>query len=575
MNLTTRIKNIFLGLGHSVQRFPLTALLSFILMSLLITINELGIRGNYNTELYQRLAMVTALGMLLSISLQHLMETYFPEKTPFLQLVPLGIFMILYYFFFTKDLNNVQGIQFVGLLLTLIIAIFYSLRLRYKREYEAYVASVFNGLLLTVVYSGVLYVGIAAIIFTINALFDANIEGKWFYYFFLMATFVFGALMFLSKLPKKDHTFHDQPYAKSLKVLLLYIVIPLITIYTGILYVYFAKILLTQVWPRGLVSNLVLWYSVVSVGVIFFITPILSENPVAKIFRTWFPRILLPILAMMFVSIGLRINQYGFTENRYFVVLLGIWTTMIMLYFILKKELSNIFIPITLSIFMVISVFGPLSAFQVSFYSQNQRFEQILNTYNMLQEGQITPNSAVTKEDQENLTSIVQYFENRNLEKLRYIPENFTYASFEDTFGFQRTYDYYRPNDQYFYLNSEWENQGMLVRDYEYAFTVSTYQPPTVLEGFSASLSEDLTLTLKKENQILFDESLHDQLVLLAETHGFQDQKDFFSAQDNTFILENEQVALKVYIRLLSGRKPEQSTMIFDQGTLTILVHEK
>ncbi|MFZ7131862.1 MAG: DUF4153 domain-containing protein [Eubacteriales bacterium] len=117
-----------------------------------------------------------------------------------------------------------------------------------------------------------------------------------------------------------------------------YIVIPLITVYTFILYAYFLKILVTWQWPQGLVSHLVLWYACIGVGVLFLITPLLQKNFFNHLFKMIFSKGILPLLVMMFISIGLRVQQYGITENRYFVILLGLWVTGIMIYFALRKN---------------------------------------------------------------------------------------------------------------------------------------------------------------------------------------------------------------------------------------------
>ena len=146
-----------------------------------------------------------------------------------------------------------------------------------KKNYEFYIIEVFSDLFLTIIYSLVLYLGIAAIFFTINQLFNANIVGKYFYYVFLIIAGVFAPSLFLSRIPEVDEKFEGYEYPKSLKVLLLYIVIPLLTIYSTILYAYFLKIIVTRTWPQGVVSHLVLWYSTFSIAVIFFITPIIKE----------------------------------------------------------------------------------------------------------------------------------------------------------------------------------------------------------------------------------------------------------------------------------------------------------
>lgn len=577
MKWTETIKKQIAGLGSSVIRFPVTALLSFTLMSLLITLNEMNIDGSGDRELIERLAMATAIGMLFSISMKHIYEAKLDKHNSLLMVsAPTAAITFLYYLFFTKDMDLIRGIQFAGAIVALIIGIFYSLKVLHpKQAYEAYVIRIFSGLFLTILYAAVLFFGISAIIFTINSLFDAEIDGKWFFYFFLMDTFIFGALMFLSKLPERNEPFDDAPYSKGLKVLLLYIVIPLITIYTVILYVYFAKILMTAEWPRGLVSNLVLWYSVVAAAVIFFITPILKENKLAKIFRTWFPRIILPILAMMFVSIGKRIHQYGVTENRYFVVLLGLWVLGIMVYFILIKNGNNIIIPVTLSIIAIISVFGPLSAFNVSAFSQNQRFTALLEKNNMLVSGEITPGSNLSKSDQENISSIVQYFENRNLDKLKYIPESYTYNDFKTVFGFEKTYDYYTPDSSYFYVNTEVESSGFTVGGYDYLIFVNNYTQPKSIDQLTARLKDMTTVVLDENGTTLLEENLSERLAAIAEEHNMANNGKTISKEEISFILENDQVEVKVTLREMSGRKEADDTYIFEQLSLVLLVNLK
>ena len=576
MKVIERIKGQFAGLGDSFLRYPVTVLLSITLMVILIIQNERNIDGIYDTEMLRRLAMTAAIGMLASISLKHLQERFWPDKPALILVaVPSALLMALYYIFFTEDMNQISGMRFIGFLLTLIIAVFYTLKLKTNRNYEPYVIRIFSGFFLTVLYSGVLYFGISAILFTINALFDADIDGKWFFYFFLMVTFIFGALMFLSKLPEKEEPFESYPYSKALKILLLYIVIPLITIYTGILYVYFIKILLTQEWPRGLVSNLVLWYSVVSAAVIFFITPILEENKLATLFRTWFPRILLPILGMMFVSIGKRIAQYGVTENRYFVVLLGIWVLLIMVYFIVKKKLTNIFIPVTLSIFALVSILGPLSAFSVSNFSQNQRFTALLEKNDMLQSGSIQPGTGVSEEDRRNISSIVSYFDSRDSSKLKYVADDFEYNDFERVFGFKRE-DYYGYQQMdYIYLSTDMDQSGIRIEGFDYLFTVNYNTKTAETDGLTIQVDNVTDLIVSLNGQLIMTEDLSEDIERIVSENEEQMEKAQISFEDAIILKENDSVSVKLILRELSARKTSDSKLDFDYINFNILVQLK
>ena len=83
--------------------------------------------------------------------------------------------------------------------------------------------------------------------------------------------------------------------------------------------------------------------------VLFLITPIYKENKWSRSFSKWFPRVVLPVLIMMFVSMGIRIRAYGFTENRYYVLILGLWIFAMMAYLSITKNKKNILLLISLS----------------------------------------------------------------------------------------------------------------------------------------------------------------------------------------------------------------------------------
>lgn len=99
----------------------------------------------------------------------------------------------------------------------------------------------------------------------------------------------------------------------------------------AILYIYFIQSLVTLEWPKGTVSHLVLWYSAFSAVVLFLLYPLVQENKYIRLFFTWFPKLALPAILVMFAAIGIRIHAYGVTENRYFVVALGLWVFVMLL----------------------------------------------------------------------------------------------------------------------------------------------------------------------------------------------------------------------------------------------------
>ena len=470
---------IITSIHNSFKRFPITMLSSITLMILLIRLNELSQLAESEIQIsIGKMSMAVALFAILSLCIGLFVEDRYPKKTmaTWMFYVAGAAFAFLYRVYFLEAMTTISAIRYTALMLFLAAAFFYLPRLRKPSHYEIYVIKVFNGALTTWIYSVVLYVGISAILFTINTLFDLNIPGKYFYYSFLFVAFIFAVATFLARIPETNESHDNFDYSKALKVLLLYIVIPLITIYTLILYVYFAKILITWEWPQGLVSHLVLWYTTVTVGVIFLITPILKENPFGNLFKIWFPKVILPIMAMMFVSIGLRINQYGFTENRYFVVLLGIWVTLIMIYFSFSKPLRNIFIPITLSIFILVSAFGPLSSYSVSINSQTNRFVAILEENDMINNGQIVAKTTLPQRDRREISNILSYFQNTHeLNKLKILPDDFELRNMKEVFGFEYAPEYPPIPGDYFNYYLDLTAHPLDIQGFDYYFIINSW----------------------------------------------------------------------------------------------------
>ena len=159
-----------------------------------------------------------------------------------------------------------------------------------------YVITIFTGFFITLIYSIVLYSGLSVILFTVDKLLGIIIPGKLYYYTWLFVVFIFALSYFLTGIPLENQEITPKSYPKLLKILLLYIIMPLLTAYTIILYVYFGKIIVTWRWPIGILSNLVLWYSVIVTILLFFITPISKEINFANKFLKFAPKIILPLL---------------------------------------------------------------------------------------------------------------------------------------------------------------------------------------------------------------------------------------------------------------------------------------
>ena len=448
LKIIKSIKKLTIGIYASFKRFPISLLYSTCTAIMIIIINEID--SNLSRQTYEMLTRIT---MTLALGIPYIF---------------VGILQVVFYNFLLKELNMVTISRYVGLNLTFYLCFLYIPHWLDKKNFEFYVIHILTYFLVTYVYSAVLFGGLSAILFAIDKLLGITVKSETYFYTFLIVALIFAPAYFLAYIPQGKDISLRKSYSKILKILLTYIVMPLLSIYSLILYIYFGKIIITMTWPEGLVSHLVLWFSLLLTMVLFFISPIREDTKWILKFSKWSPRIILPILIMMFVSMGIRINAYGITENRYYVLVLGLWIFGIMVYLSLSKKSRNIVLPISLSIIILISLLGPLSSYSISKYSQSKRFESILSKNKMLESGKIIPSPNINIEDKQSLSSILSYFENNHdLNNLSVLPKEFKIQDMEDTFGFDYQSPYLTYN-HYFHYSSDMSEDILNISDYDY-----------------------------------------------------------------------------------------------------------
>lgn len=583
IKLKVLLKSTIKAIYESIRRFPVTIGICIALVVMLIVTHENTTFSKDTIETLQRINMIIALGIPLSLCFKLIFENRKTKITTKLLVYAIGVVsLLLYYFFLLKDFSMVSITRYIGVNIFLYLAFIYIPWIGKKEHYEYYVIKILGSFFITIIYSAVLYFGLSAILFTIDKLFNANIPGKLFYYMFLIVAGIFAPSYFLAKIPYNYHIFKDSDYPKALKVLLLYIVIPLVIVYTAILYVYFAKIIITKNWPIGLVSHLVLWYSVITVGVLFFIFPLLDKSKLAKTFTFWFPKIIIPIIIMMFLSIGIRIKSYGITENRYFVLVLGLWVLGIMIYFSLSKRHKNIIIPISLSIIALNSVLGPISSYSISKYSQNKRLERILTRNNMIsEEKSIKANTDISSKDKIEISMILQYFkDNHNLDNVKYISEDFSVYDMEKVFGFPYTADRIIDRGNYFYYDNFDKAQAIDIIGYEYLVRMNSYlNKITIAESTLLTYDND-TLTLKviDKNKVIYSKKLGDFISTIYKKHNttLPNGEKSVDIKDMMFEDENENIKVKLIFNQISGNiNPSTGNMDTKDTEFTVLINIK
>jgi Domain of unknown function (DUF4153) len=200
---------------------------------------------------------------------------------------------------------------------------------------------------------------------------------------------------------------------KFFSFIIRYIATPFIFVYFLILYAYSAKVLMNfSDWPKGIVSWMVIGFS--SFGYLIYILSraYTDESRMVAVFRQYFPYMVAPQILMLGYAIYLRIAQYDLTMNRYFVVVFGIWLTLISLYYIISAKKYLSFIPTSLVVIIVVISFGPWSVYSLPLARQEVRLMTNLETARILQNGNIVPLASakdISKELSNDIYSGISY----------------------------------------------------------------------------------------------------------------------------------------------------------------------
>ncbi|WP_288437345.1 DUF4153 domain-containing protein [uncultured Chryseobacterium sp.] len=256
-----------------------------------------------------------------------------------------------------------------------------------------YNKNLFINTFLTAVFTGVLTGGVELAILAVDQLFDLSFHSRVYRDTFFVLAILGSSFIFLLFNDKGlNNLEQDGKYPVILKFFTQFVLIPLLLIYAAILYLYSFKILIHWELPRGWVSYLVLAYSTVGILALLLVYPLKEENARSwvKIFSKAFYYTIVPLIVLLFTAVFTRILEYGYTEPRYFVLLLALWLLSIVVYSIFSRKSTIKFIPISLFLFGAFALIFPyLNAFSVANRSQKKQLMSILKQNQLISAGTI------------------------------------------------------------------------------------------------------------------------------------------------------------------------------------------
>lgn len=393
--MNTKFQEIFYKVQNAVLRYPLVLMMSLIMM---VSSNVL-VDNNFTEDsefMWIKLVIVSGIGISLLFALKILSQRM--KKGIWGEILGI-LFLIGFYFILPKKENSFPEFYFYLLVPVYVMShLLVSFSAFAKREYSErhfwqYNKSLFVNFFLTLVFTGVLTGGVLLAFLAVDNLFNVGFHDDLYGRIFV-SLLIFGStvIFLLFNETGLDFLEKEDNYPVVLKFFTQYVLIPLLFIYAVILYFYTAKILLNWELPRGWVSYLVLAYSLIGILALLLVHPLKESHAKSwvKMFSKVFYFTLIPLVILLFTAIFTRVLEYGYTEPRYFVLLLAVWLSSVVLYFIFRKNPTIKFIPISLFCFGLFALIFPyFNAFSVTKRSQKNELEKILADHHLLVNGKI------------------------------------------------------------------------------------------------------------------------------------------------------------------------------------------
>lgn len=339
-----------------------------------------------------------------------------------------------------KSLYLKNQITQMGLFFALFIGMFVAGHFNTEIDYADYAVKIILAIIESLIYCVTIFVGIVAILYTTKELFKLNFNLSNLIVTCAVVIFLLlNATIILSKFPLKYCKENLKiKWLTPFKFLFTRIIAPLFLIYGSILLLYIIKVVVLKAIPNNIITNLILWYGLLSVVVLFVSKTV--QDKFIKIYDKVQPIILLILSGMMFYSIGIRISYYGITEGRYMVVIGGVFIVISMIYYLFFNKKTYITIPTTLLILTLISSVGPVSAYNISKIDQKNRLEKMLIEENLLVNGEIKPQKNINPAKIKEIKDKLDYFTRKHSAKeLAYLDEKFTTSeiNMKRVFGFR------------------------------------------------------------------------------------------------------------------------------------------
>lgn len=416
MIIDDTLKNSLDNFKLIFKRFPL-AIISSILLSSVYAIGTIksggGIMASRSSMslLLERVIFIAVFMFIFIALLNSFLESIFKKSYYKFITNIVGIAFIIGLFFITRRQEHVYGTKIYlihsGIVIFFILSSLYIEILNNPKSLDVYLYRIIRSFCISMYCSIIILIGTILIAYIIISLF---FEPTWAPYdiacFVIMNTV--NLFIFLNFFPKAKK--YEEYNIPNYIELIVGVIVPIVITIFGII-LYFRSIvdLIQKKISMETTNYFIIFYCILAILNLMMFR-LKKSNREINLYSKILPITMIPLVGLLFFSIWTKIKDFGVIENRYFLIIIGIWILFSAIYFIFNKYKNNIPIIIMASILVLISSIGPASAYNISLNSQEKRLEHYLSKNNMIKDGKIISNNITSMEDIREIRNILFYF---------------------------------------------------------------------------------------------------------------------------------------------------------------------
>ena len=467
MKLSAAPQAIVKAFRMCVKRFPVSA--AYITaLSIFLIFNIIDEGELLDDSLIGAVSYYLSVGFVLSLTLHLWQEEGKKQRTILIVNMVAHLVLLadaIYIYHVLEDSNSYHyevWVAHAAIIFSLLLSLFFLSFFKEKDNIASwnFTMNILVNLFICHFIGEVMWGGFSLLLSSFNFLFHIDFDSKWYMVIGVLTGLLLSSWLFLGRIPNGENK-HDRTPVDSgfLNAVMRFLFLPLVGLYTIVLYIYAIQILVKWELPNGWVSWLVVASMVGLIIIEFGLYPVRkAQNRKAdNLIARYLPVSILPLLLLMTVGIIRRFNDYGITINRLYLITLNLWFYFVCITLFQTKARRINWITISFALIFLLTSAFPINYFSITRNCMDSKIRKMLYSTDMIRVRKFPLNERqykhllhiLTKEEAVELNDKMRYMR-------EYFGSHYTDAYVKDT------------TEVYFYYDflSDTPSQSTIVENY-------------------------------------------------------------------------------------------------------------